>query len=73
MLKEKMPKNARMTHCPSCHVHSCCCRDRSVSAGDRDVCSALTEDAGDCLFRSFDLIFLRNLWGTSNCIDLHGI
>ena len=37
MLREKMPKNARTSHCPSCHVHLCCCSDRNVSAGEKDV------------------------------------
>jgi hypothetical protein len=47
MVKEKVPKNARMTHCPSCHVHWCCCNDRSVSAGENDFWSAVIEEAGD--------------------------
>lgn len=73
MLNEKMPRNASMTHCPSCHVHSCCCNDRRVSAGEKDFWRAVIEEAGDWRFRNLERIFRRSLWGTSNCIDRHGI
>lgn len=73
MHSEKVPRKARITHCPSCHVHLWCCNDLSVSAGEKDVCSAVTEEAGDWRFRNFERIFRRSLWGTSNCIERHGI
>jgi hypothetical protein len=43
-----------------------------VYVGEKDVCSAAIEDAGDWRFRSFDLSLRRNLWGTRSCIDRHG-
>ena len=61
MHNEKMPRNARINHCPSCHVHLCCWRARNVSAGENEVCSAVIEEAGDWRFRSFDLILRRSL------------
>ena len=61
MQRENVPRNARISHCPSCHVHLCCCRARNVSAGEKDVCSAVMEEAGDCRFRSLDLILRRSL------------
>ena len=61
MLNEKIPKNARMSHCPSCHVHLCCCKDLRVSAGEKDVCKAVIEDAGDSRLRSFERSFRRIL------------
>ncbi len=73
MHREKVPRKARISHCPSCHVHLCCCSARNVSAGENEVCSAVIEDAGDWRLRSFDLILRRILWGTSSCIDRHGI
>jgi hypothetical protein len=59
--REKMARNARMSHCPSCHVHLCCWSARNVSAGEKEVWSAVTEDAGDWRFRNLDLSFLRSL------------
>ena len=73
MHNEKIPRNANITHCPSCHVHLCCCNDLSVSEGEMDVWSAVIEDAGDWRFRSLERIFRRSRCGTNSCIDRHGI
>jgi hypothetical protein len=61
MHNEKVSKNDSITHCPSCHVHLCCCNDLRVSAGEKEVCKAVTEDAGDDRFRSFERILRRSL------------
>lgn len=72
MLKQKMPRMARRSHCPSRTDHLCSCNARTVSTGETEVCRAEIEDAGDCLPFSFDRIFRRNLCGTNNAINFHG-
>lgn len=73
MLSEKIPTTARNSHWPSYSVHLWFCRDRRVSAGEKEVFKAVIEEAGEVRFRSFDLSLRRSLWGTSSCKDFHGI
>ena len=61
MHSEKIPSMASIRYWPSYAVHRCDCKDRRVSAGEKEVCRVVIVEAGDCRFRSFERSFRRSL------------
>ena len=73
MLRQKTPRIAIKTHCPSLTDHRCDCSALIVSAGENEVCRAASELAGDWRLRSLLRNLRRSRWGTRSCNDFHGI
>lgn len=72
MQSENMPRIARRRYWPSYSVHRWHCRERNVSAGEKEVWRAVIEEAGDWRLRSLERSFRRIRCGTKSLIVRHG-
>lgn len=58
---EKIATMARIRYCPSYIDHGWVRRDRSVSAGEKEVSREASDDVGDCLLRIRERVALHFL------------